>query len=476
MSASEAAAPTAWTCGSASARGVVDDRRHALALARDVVDRALGSSVGQLVVAPAEVHVAPVAPAASRRARAMGSSSASASASRRWPARGASFRRLIRRVTAPPSSRRARTSEPRNRYGTSANGISEMTNGHIGGVAVGARRLQHELSDQRDHQRHARRVHRRVEPPLGARGGAATGGSGCGARATISTTPIRLIAMLATSTTESDVLDQEHVVRAVRSTRTTGRRTGRAAGSRPSRAGRRRSRCGGRRVDSRAVRSREQRVHRRDDVERAEESPDGEDSRDVRRAQAGEQDQAKPVAAISEPRLLSGRRAHANSPVPMKPQPITSPSTATAPRRFVWLLVRTSRDVDHAESEARAGQAPEGPLERSSEQCLQRSAGELSLWDEAAHVATVSHRAEVRKVSARGEDDRRGRAVRPSDERPPRSRRCPGAARRAGPRRASAPRPRAARTCRPRPRRSPSSPRPRAACARSPGRTGDRRR
>ena len=35
--------------------------------------------------------------------------------------------------------------------------------------------------------------------------------------------------------------------------------------------------------------------------------------------------QAKPVAAVSMPRRLSGRRAQAKSPTPMKPQPMISP-------------------------------------------------------------------------------------------------------------------------------------------------------
>ena len=44
---------------------------------------------------------------------------------------------------------------------------------------------------------------------------------------------------------------------------------------------------------------------------------------------------AKPVSVMSEPTLLSGRRAQAKSPVPMKPQPMMRPSAATAPRRSV---------------------------------------------------------------------------------------------------------------------------------------------
>jgi hypothetical protein len=37
---------------------------------------------------------------------------------------------------------------------------------------------------------------------------------------------------------------------------------------------------------------------------------------------------------------LSGLRAQVKRPTPMKPQPITRPSTTTAPRRFAWSLVR----------------------------------------------------------------------------------------------------------------------------------------
>jgi hypothetical protein len=45
-----------------------------------------------------------------------------------------------------------------------------------------------------------------------------------------------------------------------------------------------------------------------------------------------EKNHAKPVAVISMPTRLSGRRAHANRPTPAKPQPTISVVTAQAPR------------------------------------------------------------------------------------------------------------------------------------------------
>ena len=52
--------------------------------------------------------------------------------------------------------------------------------------------------------------------------------------------------------------------------------------------------------------------------------------------------QAKPVAAISMPTRFSGSRDQANSPAPTKPQPTTSPSTASTPRMGRKSLVRIS--------------------------------------------------------------------------------------------------------------------------------------
>ena len=42
--------------------------------------------------------------------------------------------------------------------------------------------------------------------------------------------------------------------------------------------------------------------------------------------------QAKPVATISGPMLLSGPRTQANRPAPMKPHPTSSAATDHAPR------------------------------------------------------------------------------------------------------------------------------------------------
>ena len=200
-----------------------------------------------------------------------------------------------------------------------------------------------ELADQRDHQRHARGVHRGVEPALGARGRGASGGSGCGARARCSTTPTRLITTLAMSTTVWLCLIRKtlsgqfaHVGRRVEE------QVQRQDPDRHEQVGRR-SRCGGRRGRAVPCGRREQRVHASSRCRRElRKRSDGEQDRDVRSARGRPQNQAKPVATISEPRLLSGRRAQANSPAPMNPQPITSPSTATGAAQ-VGVVARQDR-------------------------------------------------------------------------------------------------------------------------------------
>jgi hypothetical protein len=51
--------------------------------------------------------------------------------------------------------------------------------------------------------------------------------------------------------------------------------------------------------------------------------------------------QAKPTAVISAPVRLSGRRHHANRPVPMNDQPTSTPSAAVTPRSCTWSLSAT---------------------------------------------------------------------------------------------------------------------------------------
>ena len=173
--------PTAWTCGSASASRVVDDRRRRIRRrARPCGSRGPDRRWAARRAAP-EVHVAPAAPAASRRARARSPRAPRRARRAGCPRAASRSRRLIRRVTAPPSRRRARTSEPRKRYGTSANGTSEITN------AMSAALLS-ESADCSTRFPISAIISATPAAYIGVRGGArrawppASGGSGCGAQ------------------------------------------------------------------------------------------------------------------------------------------------------------------------------------------------------------------------------------------------------------------------------------------------------
>ena len=115
----------------------------------------------------------------------------------------------------------------------------------------------------------------------------------------------------------------------------------------------------------------------------------------------------------------------------MKPQPTISAAAADGAAKVDVVAREHERDDDPAENHPGAGQPPEGAPQRSSEECLQRGAGELSLWNETAHRATLAHQAQVRKVSARSEHDRGAGAVLRELGARPRARRCREAARRA---------------------------------------------
>ena len=153
---------------------------------------------------------------------------------------------------------------------------------------------------------------------------------------------------------------------------------------------------------------------------------------DVRGAEPGHEPREPGRPPSASRGCCPGRFAQANRPVPMKPQPITRPEhdDRAAQVRVVAREDRARRRSRRTRSRRRPG--PRAPCGATSEQCLQRGAGELCLWNESAHIATVAHRAEVRKVSARREDDRRAPIRWPSAGPRPRFRRCPGAERRAG--------------------------------------------
>src|SRR5215217_2254513 len=112
--------------------------------------------------------------------------------------------------------------------------------------------------------------------------------------------------------------------------------------------------------------------------------------------------QANPVAAISEPSRLSGRRPQAYSPTPMNPQPAINAPAAHTPGvssvSFVIISARTATPSS-APAAASAQRARRRLLIARSKEGLQGRPGELRLRDEAAHP-----------VAAGGQHDR-GRAA-----------------------------------------------------------------
>ena len=124
--------------------------------------------LGKLVVAAAEVHVAlplgkPVHELERGVLERVGERVAQPAGARRLAEPGHQL------VTAPPWSRRARPASPGT--GTARARTAQRDDERdVDRVALRARRLEQQLTDQRDHQRYPRRVHRGVEPALRARG------------------------------------------------------------------------------------------------------------------------------------------------------------------------------------------------------------------------------------------------------------------------------------------------------------------
>src|SRR5215218_82724 len=120
---------------------------------------------------------------------------------------------------------------------------------------------------------------------------------------------------------------------------------------------------------------------------------------------------AKPVAAISIPTRLSGRRRHANRPTPMNPHPMISPTAAHAAGGSSMSLVRmtaTTASPIATPAPASAHRARRKPVMGGSQKRLQRSAGKLGFGDEAPNAPD---RAELGEVAARGEHDHRAESV-----------------------------------------------------------------
>ena len=169
-SASAAAAPTASDVPAhLRERRVVHDRRHALALSLDLGDRARGVAGRQLVVAPASVDVAPPLrePEDELQRRVLerlGERVAHLAGARRraQPRHQLAHRAALRH---PGAHERAR-----NRYGTSASGMTEMMNRTSTAAPSEPAVCTASWPITADHQRDARGVHRRVEPALGTRG------------------------------------------------------------------------------------------------------------------------------------------------------------------------------------------------------------------------------------------------------------------------------------------------------------------
>src|SRR5688572_7568284 len=121
--------------------------------------------------------------------------------------------------------------------------------------------------------------------------------------------------------------------------------------------------------------------------------------------------QAKPVATMSMPTRLSGRRPHANRPTPMKLQPTTSAAAPQAPGGSAESLVSISARTASPNAKPAAASAQRARRRlviRASQKRLQRRAGKLRLRDEAADALALAERAEVVHVAARGQDDRGG--------------------------------------------------------------------
>src|SRR5215208_911276 len=123
--------------------------------------------------------------------------------------------------------------------------------------------------------------------------------------------------------------------------------------------------------------------------------------------------QANPVAAISEPSRLSGRRPQAYSPTPMNPQPAISAPAAHTPGvssvSFVIISARTATPSS-TPAAASAQRARRRLLIARSKEGLQGRPGELRLRDEAAHPVASGEEPEVFHVAAGGQHDR-GRAA-----------------------------------------------------------------
>ena len=92
--------------------------------------------------------------------------------------------------------------------------------------------------------------------------------------------------------------------------------------------------------------------------------------------------QVKPTAAIRAPKLLSGRRYQANSPVPMNDQPMSGPKTAVSAGSLMSSGADSAEHQRHRpRDEARYAQGPEGPAQAPSrDERLQRRRPRARTW------------------------------------------------------------------------------------------------
>src|SRR3954447_11286465 len=118
--------------------------------------------------------------------------------------------------------------------------------------------------------------------------------------------------------------------------------------------------------------------------------------------------QAKPTAAMSRPKRLSGRRHHANRPVPTNDQPTKRKIAASRPLGLLWSDARKSASATMPAATPSSATSPSARRRLNmSEELLHAFAGQLRLRHEAARPRGVHERPEVRAVATRGEDDLR---------------------------------------------------------------------
>ena len=114
------------------------------------------------------------------------------------------------------------------------------------------------------------------------------------------------------------------------------------------------------------AREREQQVEHDDEEDRAEDLAEREHQREVGEAAGAPRSQAKPVAAISIPTRLSGRRPHAYRPTPMKPHPTISAPRAPSAGVPDRVAGEDQGENGEPEQDPRARERPQGAAQTPS--------------------------------------------------------------------------------------------------------------